>query len=196
MHYYLGDRPTPIRVEPASVDDPSFIAAATAEIVTEQGVALERTATWADGRVTVDLDTLPVVGAHTLRIVVAGGGRQQALSPVALIVEHEDGDGWFTLDAARTAWADAPEDDGRLHTLLVVARTQCLAYAPALAVGAAVPRHYREAQLLQARGVWNAVRTDPNSQQMGADGFAAPVFPLDWTVKQLLRPQDPRPVVA
>jgi len=94
--------------------------------------------------------------------------------------------GWHTLDTARDGWLDAPDEDDQLWELLESARIQCEAYAPPL--GDVVPVNYRQAQLMQARNLWQSVRQDPGSQ-LGPDGMTITVFPLDWIVKALLRPK-------
>lgn len=98
---------------------------------------------------------------------------------------------WYTVEAARVDWRDAPLDHFRLLDLLEVAKAQCLAYAPlpADADPDYPPVGHRVAQLMQARNVWNASKTDPASGGIGDDGFMVRVFPMDWTVKALLRPK-------
>lgn len=94
--------------------------------------------------------------------------------------------GWHTVGSAQERWPDAPVDDEDLNDLLETARIQCEAYAPA--VSGEVPVNYRQAQLMQARNLWQSIKADPGGQ-IGADGLAIPVFPLDWVVKNLLRPK-------
>ena len=94
--------------------------------------------------------------------------------------------GWHTPDSARDGWLDAPDDDDQLWELLESARIQCEAYGPPVA--SPVPVNYRQAQLMQARNLWQSVRQDPGNQ-LGPDGMAITVFPLDWIVKALLRPK-------
>jgi hypothetical protein len=132
-------------------------------------------------------------GLHQLRCTLTtADGRQQRIDALQIVV-HED-DGWHTLPSARSEWRDAPDQDERLYPLLELAKQQVLAYAPALDEFATPPLHYRQAQLLQARNLWNAGRVDPASGQAGGDSFALTPFPLDWTVKQMLRPKSARPV--
>lgn len=98
--------------------------------------------------------------------------------------------GWHTLASARYAWADAPYDDFILEDLLEVSKMQCLAFAPALAEDTiTVPVNFRVAQLMQARNLWNASKTDPASGGYGDEGFVIRPFPMDWTVKNILRPK-------
>ncbi len=112
---------------------------------------------------------------------------------------------WHTPETARAAWLGAPADDAVLAELLEVARLEILAYAPPLDPEntetvtpeegepyevQTVPEGYRWAQRQHARNVWNAATVNP-SAGIGADGegFALTVFPLDWSIKQRLRPR-------
>ncbi|MET4053589.1 hypothetical protein ABID81_002967 [Frigoribacterium sp. PvP054] len=101
--------------------------------------------------------------------------------------------GWHTVDTARIQWVDAMHlDDEQLEELLAAARIQCEAYAPAV-VGE-VPVNYRQAQLLQARNLWQAIKTDQGGD-IGPDGYAVPVYAMDRVVKGLLRPKRGVPYV-
>jgi hypothetical protein len=107
---------------------------------------------------------------------------------------YESAQGWHDADSAREEWLDAPFEDPQLEALLDVARVQCLTYAPGEFTASFVPPRYRMAQLLQARNLWNASKQDPGGE-MGGEGFAVRVFPMDWTVKNLLRPKSGVPVM-
>lgn len=82
-------------------------------------------------------------------------------------------------------WPDvALLDDVVATAVLQAAREQCEHYAPA--APSEVPDRYRHAQALQARSISQA-----GIVQQGADlggGFPVSVFPMDWSVKALLRP--------
>lgn len=110
---------------------------------------------------------------------------------------------WWTVDEAKGSWVGAPADDD-LELLLDVAKAEIIAYAPALDPDDVVtvtpdegdpyevqviPAGYRWAQLAHARNIWNAAKVNP-SGGFGADGetFALTPFPLDWAIKQRLRP--------
>jgi len=108
---------------------------------------------------------------------------------------------WLTAeDDMRPYWPLCPfdvEDDGdyaELTALLAVAQAQCEAFAPALAEGDEVPERYRMAQALQARALQRS-GTVGSGDQFGAEGFTVTVWPMDWSVKALLRPAG-RPVVG
>lgn len=100
---------------------------------------------------------------------------------------------WHDAESARSTWADAPLDDVALEQLLDVAKGQVIAYAPALPEPAEgeeqnVPEHYRMGQLMQARNIWNAGKVSTGGE-FGEGDFAIRVHPLDWMVKQVLRPR-------
>src|SRR5690606_13295488 len=102
---------------------------------------------------------------------------------------------WHDIESARDQWIDAPLDDDVLEELLAVAEQQVIAYAPALPAPAeggalAAPVNYLRAQLQQARNLWNASKVDAGTG-MSADGesFAIRPFPLDWMIRQTLRPR-------
>lgn len=122
---------------------------------------------------------------------------------------------WHTVASARNQWADAPYDtdedegDDTLLELLAVAKSAVLAFAPDLSGNTfvdddgyivnygdnVVPTNYRVAQLMQARNVWNSSKASPaGSFDNGEYGLTS--FPLDWQVRQLLRPKRGVPVIA
>lgn len=111
---------------------------------------------------------------------------------------------WHTPASARDHWVDAPgdpdDDPDMLAELLEVARVQVEAYAPALPAPTEgepvdVPANYRYAQLMQARNIWNASIVSPGGD-LGEADFAITPHPLDWTVKQMIRPKRAIPVVG
>jgi hypothetical protein len=127
--------------------------------------------------------TLPAAGMYpVLAAVTADGRTERALLDWLVVVDPDDQ--WHNVLTARLEWAGAPEADGTLARLLDVARDQVTAYAPA---AIAIPERYRAAQLMQARNTWNASLTNAD-QQVDVGGFTVTVRPLDWAVKQLLRP--------
>lgn len=101
-------------------------------------------------------------------------------------------------DRVRPYWANVDEvpDLGALAAVLTAAAGQCEAFAPALpAAPAPLPHGYLLAQGMQARALWRS-GTVGGGDQYGAEGYTVTVFPMDWTVKALLRPKAGRPVVA
>jgi len=103
--------------------------------------------------------------------------------------------GWVETETDLAEWRDAlgldPDD---LARYLQAAYEQCAAYAPALAEGAEIPARYTLAQVMQARALYRSVLAG-SGDQIGPDGMAVTVYPMDRVVKGLLRPRTGRPVV-
>lgn len=101
---------------------------------------------------------------------------------------------WYDIDSARADWIDAPLNDDTLQALLDVSKQQVIAYAPRLPVPVdpeapvEVPANYRYYQLMQATNIWNAGRVDA-SGGVGEGEFVIRPHPLDWQIKQGLRPR-------
>ena len=115
------------------------------------------------------------------------------LSTFPIVVEALDG--WTSLATARDQWRDAPADDALLWRLLNVARDQVTDFAPE-PLPEPIPDRYAFAQLTQARNLWNATKSDPANAAIGDDGLLLRPFPLDWTVKRMIRPVRAKPVIA
>jgi hypothetical protein len=104
----------------------------------------------------------------------------------------------------RDQWVDAPEDDELLEELLENAKQQVIAYARKSvreAYEAAtdeepfdVPANLRLAQRRQVENLWTAGKVD-TSGNMGPDSFVRTTHPLDWHVKQIIRPRSAVPIV-
>jgi hypothetical protein len=106
-------------------------------------------------------------------------------------------DGWASLDDAREQWADAVDmEDDELTQYLASAYEQCVEFAPALAEGqTTIPQRYVQAQIMQARAIWRSI-TAGDDDGIGPEGFTVTVYPMDWTVKNLLRPKRAVPRVG
>lgn len=102
--------------------------------------------------------------------------------------------GWATTGDVREVWHDAPLNDELLQRMIDAAHAQTLAYAPALADGAAVPANYVEAEVKQVRANGQGYERDGDVVGFG-DGFAVRVRPLAGDVKALLRPRRGAPIV-
>lgn len=86
-------------------------------------------------------------------------------------------------------WPEAEDLDSRdLQLMLSTANSLCVAYAPALPEGAAVPDAWRMAEVITARDIW-AKQTGGNREEFGPDGLAIPTTPLIWLARDLLRPK-------
>ena len=130
---------------------------------------------------------LEIPGVHTIVITFFDAlGVEVQAEPWKFIVQAIDG--WLSLEQARAQWADAPLDDVFLFQLLDTAKEQCLAYAPALLIGAPVPARYIQAQLTQARALYQSTIAN-QADNVGIEGFTVRVFPLDFTIRAMLRPK-------
>lgn len=201
MAYYTGDIPVEdIVIEPAPTGhnpDLTEFDEVAIQLRNPEGVIVD-----IDGFVGVIEDDNIVIswpdetpfvspGIYTLTatITASDGPQRERIRPLYLVAQNDDG--WHTVDSAREVWPDATDDDARLHQLLDLARQQVTAYAPALLIGTRAPANYREAQIMQCRNIWNAGKVDPASGGFGEDSFVIRPFPLDWMIKQILRPRTP-----
>jgi hypothetical protein len=104
--------------------------------------------------------------------------------------------GWVpSLEYVRERWSDAPEDDIVLGTYLIAAVQQCSAFTgisdtDPIGENPELEERHCLAQVYQARALWRSGKAG-NADQVGPDGFTVTVFPMDWTVKDLLRPKRP-----
>lgn len=101
--------------------------------------------------------------------------------------------GWVdTADVIGGDWRDAAQLDIEDLTLyLTAAYEQCVAYLPdpeLVPYPATIPESWKLAQTMQARALFRSVKSGDNNG-IGADGYTITVFPMDWTVKNLLRPK-------
>lgn len=125
---------------------------------------------------------------------------------------------WHTPETARDQrdlWPDVDQlEDETLALLLDSAREQVIAYAPALPADTVereelsgygyggyggdlpptVPGRYVLAQLRHAKNSWDAARAGADGS-IGGETFAISPRPLDWHVKNILRPARARPRV-
>lgn len=95
--------------------------------------------------------------------------------------------GWVDSVALKTEWWDAP-DQAELDDLLAAAHEVCLAYAPALAEGAPVPKSWAMAQKLQAKHLYARDKSG-NRDSVGPDGYTVSTFPLVLEARNLIRPK-------
>lgn len=105
------------------------------------------------------------------------------------------GDGWITDPydpRLAVLWPGSEDYTDDLGFPLNVARIQCERFAPVLAEDAVAPENYVAAQVLQARALLRAGIVG-SGDQAGGYGETVTVFPMDWTVKNLLRPKKGRP---
>lgn len=209
MAYYVGDIPTEdIVLEPARGQDPISLAPfvegdTEVQLRTFDGVLVDAEfgVQFIDGgeddidRIALTWPTSETVlsepGIHTIAVTLVGATSRERLAPTPIVVQLEDG--WHTVDSVRLEWTDADSiDDVRLHMLLDLARQQVEAFAPTLDSDERPPANYRHAQLMQARNLLNAGRAEGE----GEGDFVLRPFPLDWMVKQTLRPKSGVPAVG
>ncbi|WP_295012499.1 hypothetical protein [uncultured Microbacterium sp.] len=98
---------------------------------------------------------------------------------------------WLTANDPQLPelWADMPVMESVTTLYLAAAKEACIAYAPALPSGVTeIPDGWRLAQALQAQNAWNANQAAP-SPDFDGSGYGVTTHPLDWQVKQLLRPK-------
>lgn len=96
--------------------------------------------------------------------------------------------GWVTQDQAERHWPDAANlDEETLVDYLEAAYEQCLEFLNGREPSVLLHRH-RLAQIMQARALARSTSAG-SGDQVGPDGLTVTVFPMDWTVKNLLRPR-------
>ena len=98
------------------------------------------------------------------------------------IEASEDVQEW--LSTVWAGWIDL--DPPALAGVLDAARDQCEAWASFEA--GAVPVRARHAQALQAKALVRSGDAGPEDT-LGGFGETITIFPMDWTVKRLLRPE-------
>lgn len=110
---------------------------------------------------------------------------------------------------ARAIWPDAARlSDSALAMYIGAAEIQCAAYAPPVTVSdpfdgtydggtfedeeprQVLPPNYQLAVVYQARNIYNAGKASATgSGDFDGSGYNVTAYPLDWHVKQLLRPE-------
>lgn len=198
MGFYVGDIPSvDIVLEPArdgeAIDLAPFDPAETEFSLRDfdgAPVTADFAATFEDGLVVIEWPGTTVfetAGLFTLGVTLVGDVARERLAPVYFVAQDADSE-WHTVDTAREAWDGAPPSDFRLFQILELARDQCTEYAAELADDDPIPANYREGQIMQARNLLNAGMVDPATGVEGSDTFVLRPHPLDWMVKQVLRP--------
>ena len=192
--YYVDDVPAvPFTVEPPeNIDVTAFTAATAALLVpTIPPTSVALTAELVDDTIEIAQpaeSAFTVAGIYRLRIRLTGTGGSQGIPDARFVVQDPD-DEWHTLDSIRDEWQDADYiPDVTLWGLLVMAKLQIVEFAPRLEDDVPVPSQYRDAQRIQARNIWNAAKVSPDGG-IGTDDFVIRPLPLDWHVKQILRPR-------
>lgn len=203
MSYYIGDIPAdPIAVEPPEEFPLDHFDGATAVLrrpdgtIVGDGITAEVDDTEIRVQLPTDASLFTVEGLYSIRVRLTGpGSSAQRIPELRFVVQDPDSE-WHNLDTIRdTDWADAEHiSDPALWNLLEVCKGQVIRYAPALAADAPVPENYRYGQEIQVKNTWNAARVAPDGST-GEGDFVIRPFPLDWAVKQILRPKRGKPTV-
>jgi hypothetical protein len=105
------------------------------------------------------------------------------------------GTGWITSPSdprLGVLWPGALDYPAGLGFPLYCAAVQCANFAPTLTVGAPIPDTWVAAQVLQCRALVRAGIVG-DGDQSGGYGEPVTLFPMDWTVKALLRPKRGKP---
>ena len=196
MPFYVGDIPAEaFIIEPPETIDLDNFTDSEARVFAPNGIDTPVNSTPDPGLDAIVIDfpddetIFSTDGIYRIRIILTSlTGYRQGMPDVPIVVQSPSSE-WHTLDSIRGEWPDAEYiSDVSLWGVLDIARMQCLEFAPALADEAPVPSHYREAQRIQARNVWNASKVAPDGTA-GQDDFVIRPFPLDWHVKAILRPK-------
>ncbi|MEU4361202.1 hypothetical protein [Promicromonospora sp. NPDC023987] len=101
---------------------------------------------------------------------------------------------WLTDAQVIALWADAANlDPDVLALLLESAYDDCVAYLPDMEIEPdPIPKSWMLAQAYQAKSRYNALLAGSDGS-VGTPENGLTLFPLDWQVKQLLRPKRGRP---
>ena len=99
--------------------------------------------------------------------------------------------GWVEQDAVPDFWPEAEDlAPDVLTSYLEAAYEQCAQFLPPAYLEpypTPVPHRWVLAQVMQARALWRS-NVAGSGDQLGGDGLTVTVYPMDWVVKNLLRP--------
>jgi len=99
--------------------------------------------------------------------------------------------GWVDPETVEDYWADVPVDEAVLASYLQAAYEQCVEYLPPVDLNPypdPIPARFVQAQIMQARALFRS-NVAGSGDTLGGDGLTVTVYPMDWTVKNLLRPK-------
>lgn len=106
---------------------------------------------------------------------------------------------WYTSATIRNVWRESKDmSDQEVVELLAVAREECEAYAYPEDIADAdnIPARVALAHRLHAQAIWNSQKTQGRDDDSTLSGQTVTVYPMDWQVKQHLRPRRPVPGIA
>ena len=198
--FYIGDIPAvPLVVD--LPDDGHTWTGATATMTRPDGTTAAAASTTLD-LPSLEVEVIPpgpltLAGVHSVAVTLTDAGAGTSRLPRLRFVVEDEASGWHTIASASEEWADAENiAEPVLFELLDIARGDVLAYASVPAEDEAVPVRYRKGQIMQARNTWNAARVDPATGGDGEESFIIRPFPLDWAIRQVLRPRTGIPVIG
>lgn len=182
--YFVGDRPG----APLTIGVPAGWDTATVYL---DGAPLDTTLDGTTATATWPGDPFPAEGIYPVTVRVEGEATSQTLTTDAIVAEAPSG--WHTLASARAEWTNSLSDV-QLYTVLSVARAQVVTFLGLTEDDEVLLRH-RQGQLMQARNVWNAAKTDP-AQSADGELFVIRPYPLDRFIVEVLQPRSVVPAVG
>lgn len=198
MRYAVGDKPrSGLVIVPTRDDEPVDLTGATVSVevgnvtlaatVDEEGRAI---ATWPSTSPFTSRGLYPVV----LQAEWPEG--RESYEMESIVVESLM-DGWHSISTMKNEWSNRL-NDVQAYSVLSAARVAIEEYGWTGA-GSGVnlpPLRARQAQLLQARNIYNAAIADPANRDAEGNLFITTPFPLDHNIRQILRPRRAVPVVG
>lgn len=106
---------------------------------------------------------------------------------------------WYTETSIQNVWRESQAMSSAERTeLLAVAREECEAYAYAEDIKdpSNIPARVALAHRLHAQAIWNSQKTTGRDDDNTLSGQTVTVYPMDWQVKQHLRPRGAVPGIA
>lgn len=98
---------------------------------------------------------------------------------------------WNTdKELVEQVWSEARGIHPDVYLMLMQAAHEvCVAYAPVpSSYSAPVSQRYKLAEIEQAKHLWGQL-SGGNREEIGADGYSIPVYPLVFAARDLLRPK-------
>ncbi|KKX97192.1 hypothetical protein [Microbacterium sp. Ag1] len=192
--YRVGDIPAePLAIVPTRDGEPVELGAfANAEVKVDTHTLF---ASIADDAVVAPWPVPSIFetpGLLGVTVTLTGPGTRESFEAEPIIVDPVDTFSaldWHTVTSARRVWTNKLTDEA-LYVVLAGSRRACLAHLELDDADAfPVPSTWRDAQIMQARNVLNSGTVKPGGG-FGNDEYeyGASSFPLDWSVRALLRP--------
>lgn len=193
MRYAVGDKPvTPLVVVPTRDDEPVVLTDAVA-VITVDGVALATTIVDDEVR-GVFVEPFEQSGILPVVVTVTWEDGVETFVSESIVVEVVGGP-WHSIVTAAAEWA-SNLSDVQAFTVLSSARVAVEQYGWTGREDDVVPLRVRNAQLMQARSIYNAALADPAQRDADGQLFFSTPFPLDHNIRQLLRPRRGVPVAG